>query len=376
MHTRGWRLGALSGVLALAMMASTVVAANAVDYPTWEEVEAARNNEAATAATVANISSLLDGLQAEAARLGDTAAAREAEAASARAELEKITAAEAALSVQADAAAEQATTSAEQAAGLAAALYRSSGSDLTTVLLVSGSADSDNLLYRLGALGRVGEQVGTALAQAEVDANQAQALADQAEVARAERDRLATVATEASAAATAAATAADAAVDEHQARLTVLYEQLASLNGTTVRLEQEYRIGLEANGGPDSGGPGSDGEYDGGGGFVVPGNEVNNVAAAQAFAMGQLAAMGFGSDQGNCLIWLWNRESGWRTNAYNASSGAYGIPQSLPGSKMANYAADWRTNYQTQIMWGLLYIQGRYGAPCGAWAHSESHNWY
>ena len=56
MHTRGWRLGALFGVLALAMMASTVVAANAVDYPTWEEVEAARNNEAATAATVANIS--------------------------------------------------------------------------------------------------------------------------------------------------------------------------------------------------------------------------------------------------------------------------------------------------------------------------------
>jgi hypothetical protein len=88
------------------------------------------------------------------------------------------------------------------------------------------------------------------------------------------------------------------------------------------------------------------------------------------------ASFGWGSEQGPCLIWLWNRESGWRTNAYNASSGAYGIPQSLPGSKMANYAADWRTNYETQIMWGLIYINGRYGSPCAAWAHSESVGWY
>ena len=78
----------------------------------------------------------------------------------------------------------------------------------------------------------------------------------------------------------------------------------------------------------------------------------------------------------SCLLWLWNRESGWRTNAYNASSGAYGIPQSLPGSKMGNYAADWRTNYETQVMWGLLYIDGRYGSPCSAWAHSQSTGWY
>ncbi|NYF10575.1 hypothetical protein HDC94_001731 [Leifsonia sp. AK011] len=376
MSSRARRFGALSGALALALVAGSVASASAVDYPTWDEVEAARNNEAATAATVANISSLLDGLQAEAARLGDTAAAREAEAAAARSALERITASAAALADQSDAAAARATASAEEAGQLAAALYRSSGGDLTTVLLVSGSDDSDDLLYRLGALGRVGGQVGDALAQAEQDRNQAQSLADQAEVARQERDRLSVTATQASDAATAAANAADAAVAEQQSRLTQLYEQLASLKGTTVRLEQEYRIGLEANGGPDSGGPGAGGSYDGGGGFTVPGNEVNNVAAAQAFAMGQLAAMGFGADQGNCLIWLWNRESGWRTNAYNASSGAYGIPQSLPGSKMANYGADWRTNYETQIMWGLIYIQGRYGSPCGAWAHSEAYNWY
>jgi hypothetical protein len=62
--------------------------------------------------------------------------------------------------------------------------------------------------------------------------------------------------------------------------------------------------------------------------------------------------------------------------AYNASSGAYGIPQALPGSKMATAGADWETNAATQINWGLGYVNGRYGSPCGAWAHSESAGWY
>src|SRR5690606_25662266 len=117
-------------------LASGALTAQAADYPTWEEVEAARNNEAATAATVQNISSLLDGLQAESARLGDAAAALEAEAATARAALERIAATEEALTRQADEADERAVKSAEQASQLAAALYRSSGSDLTTVLLL------------------------------------------------------------------------------------------------------------------------------------------------------------------------------------------------------------------------------------------------
>ena len=89
-----------------------------------------------------------------------------------------------------------------------------------------------------------------------------------------------------------------------------------------------------------------------------------------------MARYGWGSAQYDCLVWLWTRESSWRADAYNASSGAYGIPQSLPGSKMAAAGADWRTNAATQIEWGLSYIAGRYGAPCGAWAHSEAYNWY
>ena len=62
--------------------------------------------------------------------------------------------------------------------------------------------------------------------------------------------------------------------------------------------------------------------------------------------------------------------------AYNASSGAYGIPQALPGEKMAAVASDWATNAATQITWGLSYISGRYDTPCGAWAHSEEKGWY
>ena len=84
----------------------------------------------------------------------------------------------------------------------------------------------------------------------------------------------------------------------------------------------------------------------------------------------------WGDDEFACLVALWNKESGWRVGAYNAGSGAYGIPQALPGSKMASAGADWETNPATQITWGLGYISGRYGTPCGAWGHSQAKGWY
>jgi hypothetical protein len=95
-------------------------------------------------------------------------------------------------------------------------------------------------------------------------------------------------------------------------------------------------------------------------------------AAAQLL----VADRGWSAGQFSCLVSLWNRESGWNYRAYNASSGAYGIPQALPGSKMGSIASDWRTNPVTQIRWGLSYISSRYGTPCGAWAHSQSTGWY
>jgi hypothetical protein len=98
---------------------------------------------------------------------------------------------------------------------------------------------------------------------------------------------------------------------------------------------------------------------------------------AQLIARDLMAAQyGWGEDQFACLVPLWARESGWNVNAYNSSSGATGIPQALPGSKMASAGADWQTNPATQITWGLGYIAGRYGTPCAAWDHSESVGWY
>jgi uncharacterized protein YabE (DUF348 family) len=102
---------------------------------------------------------------------------------------------------------------------------------------------------------------------------------------------------------------------------------------------------------------------------------VVDPGSAQAIAQQMLAARGWGADQFSCLVQIWNHESGWRVNAANAS-GAYGIPQALPGSKMAVYGADWQTNPATQIAWGLAYIAGRYGTPCGAWSSWQVHGWY
>ncbi|UYK41399.1 lytic transglycosylase domain-containing protein [Microbacterium terricola] len=101
-----------------------------------------------------------------------------------------------------------------------------------------------------------------------------------------------------------------------------------------------------------------------------------NPGSAQAIAHEMVLARGWGENEYNCLVSLWSKESGWRVNAYNAGSGAYGIPQALPGSKMASAGADWATNPATQITWGLGYITGRYGTPCGAWAKSQSSGWY
>jgi hypothetical protein len=95
----------------------------------------------------------------------------------------------------------------------------------------------------------------------------------------------------------------------------------------------------------------------------------------QAIGCSLLLQWGFALSEMPCLVNMWNRESHWRTNAANPS-GAYGIPQALPGSKMAVYGSDWQTNPATQIKWGLDYIKGRYSTPCGAWSFWQSHGWY
>jgi hypothetical protein len=89
-----------------------------------------------------------------------------------------------------------------------------------------------------------------------------------------------------------------------------------------------------------------------------------------------LPSFGFGQDQMQCLIPMWTRESNWNSHAANPSSGAYGIPQALPGGKMAKFGGDWQTNAATQIKWGLWYVKSRYGSPCGAWSFWQRNSWY
>ncbi|MFD8318775.1 aggregation-promoting factor C-terminal-like domain-containing protein [Kitasatospora purpeofusca] len=90
----------------------------------------------------------------------------------------------------------------------------------------------------------------------------------------------------------------------------------------------------------------------------------------------EIAAQIVPAGQLQCFSNIVSRESSWNVTATNASSGAYGLVQSLPGSKMASAGSDWRTNPATQIKWGLDYMNSRYGSPCGAWSFWQSHHWY
>lgn len=154
------------------------------------------------------------------------------------------------------------------------------------------------------------------------------------------------------------------------------------LSSTTVteKVDEVVLVGTGTDSGSGSDAQAS-GESAGGGGEAAPpaasaSGDGTTPEGAQAIARGMMASYGWGDDEFSCLQSLWNRESGWNYQAENASSGAYGIPQALPGSKMSSVAGDWATNPATQITWGLGYIQGRYGTPCSAWAHSESVGWY
>ena len=101
-----------------------------------------------------------------------------------------------------------------------------------------------------------------------------------------------------------------------------------------------------------------------------------NKSEVQNYAHNLVLSYGWSEYDFECLVKLWNRESSWNLNAVNKKSGACGIPQSLPCSKMKVEGSDYRTNYKTQIRWGLKYIKNRYGNPSNAWKHSQRTGWY
>ncbi|MFH9223365.1 transglycosylase SLT domain-containing protein [Streptomyces lydicus] len=101
------------------------------------------------------------------------------------------------------------------------------------------------------------------------------------------------------------------------------------------------------------------------------GKSSYSVAETQAIARQMMAG-----DQFQCFSNIVDHESGWNYRATNASSGAYGLVQALPGSKMSSAGSDWQTNPATQIKWGLNYMNDRYGSPCGAWSFWQANSWY
>ena len=216
--------------------------------------------------------------------------------------------------------------------------------------------------------------------QATEQSNLVAALSDQAAQAQTARDQAAAKTQSAMVATQSAMAQAQAEYAAQQQHAQTLYAQLASLNNTASTLQQQYAVGLAAaqaaaqnysNSSPaNTGGTANS--------SAPPPGVQDDPAAAQSYAASVLPSYGWGSDQMQCLISLWNMESGWRTSAYNTYSGAYGIPQSLPGSKMQSAGSDWMTSYKTQINWGLAYISQRYGNPCGAWQHemSVTPHWY
>jgi hypothetical protein len=129
---------------------------------------------------------------------------------------------------------------------------------------------------------------------------------------------------------------------------------------------------------PTVGTAGSTGGSSGGsgGGAPVVTAPPPSPGTAEHIAYELLPSFGFNAaSQFPCVNDIFTRESGWRVNAENAS-GAYGIPQALPGSKMASAGPDWQTNATTQIKWGIGYMKSIYGSPCQAWAFWQAHSYY
>ena len=356
--------------------ALTMPAAHAdTTYPSWAQVQAAKASVAATQAEVTKINGLLTQLQNTASVAANLAIKRASEYSAAEQALQAATARSTLLRSQADAAEQKASSLRQQSGILTEQLARAGGSGLTASILLSGKQAS-KLLYKLGAVANLSEQASSLFKAAAQQSNVAKSVSAEADAAEKERQSLATAAQASLAAAQAAQRAADAQVAAEQATNQTLVAQLASLQNTTSQLEQQYAVGQQVAAEQAAAAAAASRGNSGSTGYAPPPGVTVDPAAAQAYAEGAIGAYGWSGDQWGCLLSLWTRESGWRADAYNVSSGAYGIPQSLPADKMATAGPDWQTNADTQINWGLAYIRSAYGSPCGAWAHEGVYNWY
>lgn len=431
----------LGGLMALVLAGSAaLLPASAADvppegYPSWEDVQKARESEAGKAAEITKITGLLAGLQAQAESLGGTAVTAAAEYATAQADLSAASSRVDALATQAAAANAELQQHRREIGGLAVQSYKTGGA--TVGFFMALDALESNSVQGLNVVELVGAKTAGLVAKAEAAGKVASSLGDREKAARSERERLSREAGAKLQAARAAQDAVARHIGEERQHSDELTAQLATLKGTTAAVEGEFRQGQAAlaayeaaqaakraaaeeqarrqaeeaaaavrasvpkpadpapanpvpgNPAPADPAPGNPGPIDQAPDPAptqaapppvvvpsVPGGAVNDPAGAKSYASGRLGAFGWGQDQFLCLAQLWTKESGWLTTATNPSSGAYGIPQALPPGKYQSAGSDWLTNYRTQIEWGLGYIRDRYRTPCGAWSHSVATNWY
>jgi len=377
------RLAALGVAVAVAIPLVTALPAHADDYPSWDEVQAAKANAAAAQAEYNKIAGLIVQLQQQAQAAAADELKKAFEYTQAKSALDDQTAKLQSINEQVATAQKNAGQAKSQYGKLASQLYISGGGSLTAKLLLGNgngtgktTGGNDNLLDQLGAMSQLTDHMSQLQNYAKQKQNVVTSLQGQAKQAEDIRTSLEQDANTKYQAAQAAKAAADAALATQEQQGAVLQAQAATLNAQAAQLAQERAAGIardQANQNVTTGG-GSDSNVD----LSASCTGGCSPGAAQSYASSVLGSYGWGQDQMSCLVSLWNMESGWRWNAYNSSSGAYGIPQSLPADKMSSSGGDWMTNGNTQIRWGLSYISGRYGTPCAAYDHEMSQNphWY
>ncbi|MCL1923831.1 MAG: hypothetical protein FWG15_08280 [Propionibacteriaceae bacterium] len=234
-------------------------------------------------------------------------------------------------------------------------------------VLLTNQVDLDGLSAIQSELEAAREEAAEAQVAADLAKQEATAQVEANENVRAEAQR---AEAEVASALKEAQAAKDYAAMVLSNRKTSLAQAKTDLADINAKIAAEKKA-AEANNKQNTGNSGAGGTTgSSGSGQLTP-------AQAQSTAYGMMASYGWQNQtQFQCLVNLWNRESGWRWSAENPSSGAYGIPQALPASKMASSGSDYRTNAVTQISWGLKYIKSRYGTPCGAWSFWQKNHWY
>lgn len=382
-------------------------------YPSWQDVQNAKANEASKATEVQKIQTLLDGLNAKVGQLSDESVAANQKYATTKTLADQAHIRTQSLQEQFTLASGKADALKRQTAQLAVNLYKNGGTSLGVFSALS-QFSSPNGLENTGMVSYVSDSMAQTAAKAKEAASTANALREQQAQAQEEQDRLTQQAKDQYGLALQAQSAAQQELGTQQHNQQTLKAQLSDLTGKTQNVENAYQQGVQAQKdyeeaqaakaaaaerereaqmqqqqaqlqqqqtaqaavvAPQTG---AGQASSGGSGSSLPPSTgaLNDPGGAQAYASSMLGSFGWGQDQMSCLIRLWNQESSWQTTATNPSSLAYGIPQSLPANKMASAGPDWLTNYRTQINWGLNYILGRYGSPCGAWAHEVSIGWY